>query len=183
MTLNSALKTFAVGTAMLLLGAVGAMLSPGRATAQPPNPLVVALENLKQEVQELQPRKFYLTTTTHDGLQAPTACTTGYHMASLWEVFDPTGLRYDRTLGELNDDSGFGPPANLSGWIRTGANSQAAAGPGDSNCNAYTSNDLAHNGTTTQLSEEWDSAGNEVSPWTAFERRCDVAAPVWCVQD
>jgi hypothetical protein len=169
---------------MLLLGAVGAMLMPDRATAQPPNPLVIALQDLQQEVQALRPRKFYLTTTTHDGLQAPTACTTGYHMASLWEIFDPTDLRYERTLGLNNDDSGSGPPANLSGWIRTGANAQTGAGPGDANCNAYTSNNNADHGTAVQLSEEWDSAANAVAPWDPFvERQCNIPFNVWCVQD
>ena len=104
-------------------------------------------------------------------------------MASLWEIFDPTGLRYDRTQGRLNDDSGFGPPADLSGWIRTGANSQAGAGAGDANCNAYTSNDLADHGTLTELSEEWDTPGSEVSPWRHSEQRCDISFPVWCVRD
>jgi hypothetical protein len=170
--------------------AAGAILTPDRAAAQPGNPIVNAIQDLRQQIQGLQqqveaqrPRQFYLTTTEHDGSNAPAACATGYHMASIWEVFQTSGLRYERTLGTSNDDSGFGPPANLSGWIRTGANSQAAAGPGDSNCNAYTSNAPAHNGTLVQLSEEWDFAGSEVSPWSPLEISCNIEFPVWCIED
>ena len=64
-------------------------------------------------------RAFYLTTTTHTGAQATTACAAGFHMASLWEIFDPSNLRYDATVGATADDSGAGPPF-LGGWVRTG---------------------------------------------------------------
>ena len=57
------------------------------------------------------PRKsFYLTRVTHNASQALSACAEGYHMASLWEIHDPSNLRYDTELGFTTDDSGFGPP-------------------------------------------------------------------------
>ena len=185
MRLKSALNALAVGCVMLLLVAIGASFTADQATAQSSaNPAILAeLQSLRSEVNALRPRQFYLTTTTHDGLSAPTACTAGYHMASLWEIFDPTHLRYDRTLGASGDDAGSGPPANDSGWIRTGANAQTAAGPGDANCNAYTSNSNGDAGTLVELTEEWDFTGSAISPWTGRELQCNATFPVWCVQD
>ena len=46
------------------------------------------------------PRKsYYLTQTTHMGNQALTACASGYHMASLWEIFDTSNVRYNTVVG------------------------------------------------------------------------------------
>jgi hypothetical protein len=69
--------------------------------------------------QQRWPRKFYLTQDGYDGSQALSACAQGYHMASLWEILDPSNLSYDTSLGATVADSGSGPP-NGSGWIRTG---------------------------------------------------------------
>ena len=68
-------------------------------------------------------KSYYVTKTSHDGSEALTACAEGYHMASLWEIFDTSNLRYDTQLGATAQDSGLGPPSisGLSeGWIRTG---------------------------------------------------------------
>ena len=43
-------------------------------------------------------KSFYLTKTSHNGSQVLTACAEGYHMASLWEIFDTSNLRYDTAL-------------------------------------------------------------------------------------
>ena len=56
------------------------------------------------------PRQFCLTKTGFNGSQALTACAAGYHMASLWEIFDTTVLRYNTALGLTKPDSGSGPP-------------------------------------------------------------------------
>jgi len=61
--------------------------------------------------------------TTFDGAHALTACVLGFHMASLWEIFNVSVLEYDTSLGATMDDSGSGPPADVLGWIRTGFNS------------------------------------------------------------
>jgi hypothetical protein len=57
-----------------------------------------------------RPGNFYLTKTTHNGGQALTACAAGYHMASIWEIHDPSSLRYSTVYGFTEDDSGLGPP-------------------------------------------------------------------------
>jgi hypothetical protein len=90
--------------AMVVVAALVPVVGQGRGTGQPP----------------FAPRAFYLTQTQHTGGEALTACAAGYHMASLWEIFDPSNLRYESDLGRKNDDSGFGPPTGEVGWIRTG---------------------------------------------------------------
>ena len=42
---------------------------------------------------------FYLTRTTHVGNQVLTACAAGYHMASLWEILDPSNLKSQHGIG------------------------------------------------------------------------------------
>jgi hypothetical protein len=133
------------------------------------------------------PRKFYLTQTTRDGSQALAACAGGYHMASLWEIHDPSNLHYDTTLGFTLADSGSGPPSSplASGWIRTGSQSSATGVPGVGNCQAWTSNSSADRGTEVFLPDVWNSPGvTLVSPWfTPLPSTCDNTRRVWCVQD
>jgi hypothetical protein len=106
-------------------------------------------------------RGYYLTQGTYDGNQALTACAAGYHMASLWEIHEPSNLRYDTALGLTGGDSGAGPPANGAsdewGWIRTGtAGAFGNPGfPGMANCGAWTDNATDNAGTVVGLSSAW----------------------------
>jgi hypothetical protein len=84
-------------------------------------------------------KKFFLSRNTVWGDQALDACGQGYHMASLWEIFDPTLLKYDTKRGGTLGDAGSGPPAGLQGWIRTGANPNPAPTPGLGNWRASAS--------------------------------------------
>ena len=43
-------------------------------------------------------REFYLTQLRHLAGEATTACA-GFHMASMWEILDPSNLRYNTNLG------------------------------------------------------------------------------------
>jgi hypothetical protein len=54
-------------------------------------------------------RKFYVTPTLHDGAHALSACATGYHMASLWEIHDTSNLTYDTDLGVTQDIRAYAP--------------------------------------------------------------------------
>ena len=135
-----------------------------------------------------KPRKFYVTRNTFTGSQATTACATGYHMASLWEIFDVTNLRYETTLGITADDSGFGPPSvdDGFGWIRTGGQSRSNLIPGSANCFAWMSDSDSDLGTSIGLNLDWGNQFSDnaiVNPWQATFRQCNVATPVWCVQD
>ena len=145
-------------------------------------------------VKQLQPRKFYLTpTNTYNGSQALTACASGYHMASLWEIFDTSNLKYDTALGSVNNDSGSGPPTvfivaghiSSVGWIRTGGGDHGGGDPGQANCFGWTLDTEAAGGTVVGLTELWSSTSTvtPVSPWRAFTLSCHDPQQVWCMQD
>jgi hypothetical protein len=140
---------------------------------------------------EKGPRRFYLTKTTHDGSQALSACASGYHMASLWEILDPSNLRYDTELGETHDepqgasDTGSGPPSQTYGWIRTGYWATVGSpDPGSATCASWRSANSTHTGNTLRLTDNWSTPFvTAISPWEAVVIPCDTARAVWCVQD
>lgn len=135
---------------------------------------------------KVQLRKFYLTKTEHTGDVALFACAQGFHMASMWEILDPSNLVYDFNLGATEDDSGQGPPGDLEGWIRTGNNASGSGSPGSANCNAWTTQFDA-SGTVVQLPQSSWGLGERpysaITPWRAFTRGCQFASNVWCVED
>jgi hypothetical protein len=140
-------------------------------------------------------RAFYLTKEAHTGSETLAACVAGYHMASIWEILDPSNLRYDTTLGRTVGDSGFGGPPTVGfengagqaanyvglGWIRTGTGALA-------NCNGWTSDAHADSGSYSLLKL---SASAELTfNWVVgHELPCDGVGVldfqpgVWCVQD
>src|SRR5215470_19805110 len=129
-------------------------------------------------------RGYYLTRGTFDGSHALSACVAGYHMASVYEVRDPSNLRYDTNLGVNEDDSGLGPPSLHTGWIRTGFNALVNIGAGFDNCNAWTSNSAADNGTNVYLELDFlGSASTGTAPWFGQTDFCSRAVQVWCIQD
>jgi hypothetical protein len=131
-----------------------------------------------------QPRSFYLTEDGFTGAQASTACADGYHMASLWEIFNPSNLEYDTTLGLTSDDSGFGPPTTFYGWIRTGFSSNAdGLHAGVVNCFTWTSDSSLDLGSMVRLMPFWGSPQSLIDPWDGFISVCSTARNVWCVQD
>jgi hypothetical protein len=56
-------------------------------------------------------RQFYLTPVFYSPAVALSACAAGYHMASLWEVLEPSALSYNTSLGATRADSGQGVPS------------------------------------------------------------------------
>jgi hypothetical protein len=127
-------------------------------------------------------RKFYLTQTVQDGSQALTACADGYHMASFWEISDPSNLRYNINIGATLPDSGLGPP-NQPGWIRTGGFADEDDVPGQGNCLAWTSGTFPQAGTSVQFSLSWADPAQQASPWRSQAPFCDVPQRVWCVEN
>jgi hypothetical protein len=135
-------------------------------------------------------RACYLTKQTYDGSQALTACAVGYHMASLWEIREPSNLRYDTVLGLTTDDSGSGPPTDklAFGWIRTGSSAATSGNLAVANCNAWTSNASTDFGAAVALSADWGGLSNPVgpiAPWESIVFNCDNHhhVRVWCLQD
>jgi hypothetical protein len=136
-----------------------------------------------QQGRPFQGTKFYLTTTLHDGANALTACANDFHMASIWEIVDPSNLQYDTRLGTTTADSGSGPPSFPGGWIRTGGSSSATT-----NCSVWSSNNPGQNGNIVLLPEDdglgpWNGTGVQVSPWLPGRGNCSTPFRVWCVQD
>lgn len=134
-------------------------------------------------------RRFYLTSTSHDGSQALQACTDGYHMASLWEIYDVSNLEYARiprpgVTAAFSDDSGEGPPTGMSGWVRTGNDSSVSSQPGVGNCNAWSSPSNSNAGTFLSLNGLWDTdpSAGEFEFWSTGGTDCGVTIPVWCVE-
>jgi hypothetical protein len=136
-------------------------------------------------------RQYYLTKTWHYGADADGTdgngagvCASGYHFASLWEIMDPSNLKYNTDLGRTMSDSGKGPVTNLYGWVRTGYYNSTSGSPGAANCNAWTSSSDSDWGTYARLPNDW-TAGQDIHVWAVDTATCDSAVflRVWCVAD
>lgn len=128
-------------------------------------------------------RAYYLSQLSVAGDQALAACVSGFHMASLYEILDPSSLRYDTTFGVVTGDSGSGPPRNF-GWIRTGNVTQSSTTsiPGNANCNAWQTSSPDIYGSLVGL-DDWTNAAISIHPWRATSARCNSIVNVWCVED
>ena len=130
-------------------------------------------------------KSFYLTALTHQGDAALAACASGYHMASMWEIWDLSNLRYatEQPDAHTTADSGIGPP-NQFGWIRTGVISSASDIAGGGNCFAWTSSDVLDNGTAVAPVVLWSNTTPQwIGPWEAFAPLCNAFWGVWCMED
>ncbi len=127
-------------------------------------------------------RRYYQTASSYNGAAADTACASGYHMASLWEILDPSNLTYDTNLGYQIADSGQGPPVNYVAWVRTGWSSSGSSTAGDGNCNAWSSSSGSVYGTYVSLPNNW-TVGQEIGVWDVDTNACSFAMSVWCVED
>jgi hypothetical protein len=132
---------------------------------------------------QLSMRNYYLTSAnSYTGNQASTACAGGYHMGALWEILDPSSLRYNHNLGDSRLDAGSGPPAVSNGWVRTGYLSNNTDYEGEANCSAWSTNNGY--GTVATLPSEWlDPDLQDVGVWDVSSRQCSFTANVWCVAD
>ena len=129
-------------------------------------------------------KKFYLTPEVVTGAGALTACQPGYHMASLWEIFNPSVLVYDNRFGFMSDDSGAGPPTTADGWVRTGYDASVLSSPGIGNCNLWTASDGVAFGSSASLSQAWATdPPNATHPWKAGANPCNSPRRVWCISD
>ncbi len=138
-------------------------------------------------------KKFYLTTEFFRAFEAPGACDEGFHMASLFEMIDPSDLVYDVGRGTVQADSGLGPPTgsltlNL-GWVRTGYSANRVGDDGRGNCEAYADPmpGFSDVGSVVSL-QPFLGAARAVSPWSTSgggppDAECYADNRVWCVQD
>ena len=132
-------------------------------------------------------RRFYLSQTAHEGNEVLAACAPGFHMASFYEIFDPSSLTYDTRFGRTAPDSGSGPPTSLdgSGWIRTGRDQPSSGGgPGIANCSMWTSAEFEQTGSVVRLEPNWAAQPDTGShPWRVEAFPCPSTPGVWCVED
>jgi hypothetical protein len=128
---------------------------------------------------------FYLTDANFTTDNALTACASGYHMASLWEILDVSNLvyAYNHPDAHTKDDSGNGPPSNWYGWVRTGWAASTSATAGTGNCSAWTSTSNGDSTVAARLASAWETAPGDISTWDATSFTCNFNGPVWCMED
>jgi hypothetical protein len=127
-------------------------------------------------------RRFYVTQSSVNGANALSACGPGFHMASLWEIHEPSSLQYDASLGGGAPDLGLGAPSDYLAWVRTGANTQDPE-PGAKHCNQWTTASAGSSGTLVMLTDNWLATNTATWPWIAVVEPCSSSRPVWCVED
>jgi len=134
-------------------------------------------------------RQYYLTKDSFKGSKpggsngsGAGVCASGYHFASLWEILDPSNLKYDTILGDNRPDSGKGPPSYTLGWVRTGSSSNNSHNPGLANCSNW---ELESGfGTVVSLTTNWtDSSNRDIFVWDAAFQPCSQNIQVWCMED
>jgi hypothetical protein len=130
-------------------------------------------------------RHFYVTSRSYGATEVLSACTPGYHMASLWEILDPSHLTYDSAhpAAYTAADSGHGPPSGWNGWVRTGQSAETRASAGTANCAAWSSTTAIDYGSAVRLVTEWEMNSGEIAAWDASAFPCNAVGPVWCVGD
>jgi hypothetical protein len=148
--------------------------------------LLIALSLLPQERASADEKKvtraYYLTSTTHLPDSALTACAPGFHMASIWEIIDPSNHNYDTTRGFTRGDSGSGPPSGRFGWIRTGFDADGSPQTGEGNCVGW-STAVSDYGAIAGLPNQWPSStGTFIGPWEVSSTKCIYDFPVWCIE-
>jgi hypothetical protein len=162
------------------------------------------LDALTEKVNANTPKTYYLTLGTFKGGEALSACDSahGFHMASLFEILDPTTLRYDQdaTRAFQRADQGAGPPSDVLGWVRTGYDTVRKDVVGLANCGSdqgpWTSNDLSDDGSAVELYAPWliltsilptipeqSFSRPNVPWWRPVRTACnDPDIHVWCVE-
>jgi len=142
-------------------------------------------------------KQYFLTDAIVVGSDAPKSCGTGFHMASLYEILDPTQLSYAGAnllayQPPAASDLGAGPPSQVHGWVHTGytASTSSTSTPGQANCNGYTDGSSDNAGTRVRLNSTWEriQGGDtvySVTPWwdTDAQLCSDATTRVWCVAD
>jgi hypothetical protein len=142
----------------------------------------VASETETAMVQATGMRQFYLTELEYKGDEVLTACATGYHMASLWEIADPSNLKYATSLGFTREDSGHGPPYK-AGWVRTGYTNYGGSTAGQGNCQAWSSHESSDDGTRAFLPSSWTAGDQDMGVWAVNALSCSSSVSVWCIED
>ena len=152
---------------------------------------VIALQERVNDGVPDKAKLYYLTTYGFTGDEAITACESGFHMASLSEIQDPSNVQYAPGRKPVYDyfDQVSDQFPDHTGWVRTEADPLMGY---VYNCDAWRSSSDQQSGTTMtrrflrgennghSLYEESDPAA-----WWQSTRTASCAQPkfVWCVED
>ena len=131
-----------------------------------------------------------ITVASFTGGDAITACDSGFHMASISEIQDPSNLQYANrstaAYDSLVDGQRLGPPSDRMGWVRTG--SFLPAGVPDY-CDFSMSSFEQQTGTTMSRRTLWDHPSTELqasaapSWWYTTQESSSQPESVWCVEN
>jgi hypothetical protein len=151
-------------------------------------------ELVASAVETVRQKRYFVTMNSYSATSATSACGTGYHMANLFEISQPSSLlyAYDDARAWSFSEIGQGPPSGVHGWIKSGYSYPSTSStPGYGNCNNWGSFDDAHRGTVARLPHDFSDpapsgAGWALvwgTPWGTITKGCDESHPVWCVED
>ncbi len=143
------------------------------------------------------PKMYYLTNNYFLGGDAITACDSGFHMARLSEIQDPSTVQYAPRRTPAYDSPYDSPPLEQvsgqfpdhTGWVRPEADPLPRL---VNNCAGWRSNSDQRSGTTMTRRSLWGennghSLYEESDPaaWWQSTRTasCSQPEPVWCVED
>jgi len=188
---------------MVLVSLVG-MLGISSAEDKAIQTVITQLQNIQMAAHErpatvntgvqVKPKMYYLTRDQVNGDQATDACSTGFHMASIFEILGTSNLEYATGLpGAFSDlvsldDQGDGPSTIDFGWARTGyestvANAGTIPDTSTADCNNWSAHSANTWGTVARLYDN-KAAKQMNSEWVGVcARLCDQAYHVWCVEN
>ncbi|MFC2023661.1 hypothetical protein ACFLT5_02870 [Chloroflexota bacterium] len=149
---------------MLLTAFIGYLaLSQGEVSASAPQAPLASSTGMRQN---------YLTTLPYSTAGAGAdACADPYHFASMWEILDPSNLRYNTSLGLTKDDCGQGPTSDKWGFVRTGNVSSSDDTVGTGNCDSWTVSATIR-APQAKLDSSWDTTG-DFPGWVVENTWCD----------
>ena len=179
-----------------LVGVVGVSSAEDKAIQT----IITELQNKQYAVRALpatvnpgvpvKPKMYYLTKDSLDGGDAIKACNSGFHMASISEIQDPSNLQYANrsttVYDSLVDGPSSGPPSNHVGWVRSGVYPPSGF---VYDCNDFSNEHDIQLGTTAALHSlsvnagPGQSASHPTTWWHAALHPCTQPKPVWCVED
>ena len=172
------------------LSAINNAVSALQASANATNGAVSTLHATGNDVDPPKHKTYYLTATSFTGGGAITACDSGFHMASLSEIRDPSNLQYAIVSIPVHE----APPStvesshklNHMGWIRTG---EAPLCEYPDNCDFWTSSSDRQSGTTMERHSSRGSVRPEpsvkdpITSWHKTLTSCALPEHVWCMED
>ena len=138
----------------------------------------------------VQAKMYYLTKNSFDGGDAIKACDSGFHMARISEIQDPSNLQYatrgTAAYDALVDGEGFEPPSDHMGWVRSGSFPLVEV---PDYCDFSMSSFEQQSGTTMSRRTLWDHPSTELqasaapSWWYTTQESSSQPESVWCVEN